>query len=184
MKKIILITFVGIIAFLLSCDDSSNKSNDSSNDPVSEEQAKLNESLNPVAIGLTGDSFGTDATIAHNGAPLTTDETIRDVYTNLSEGESIRVGTIFTKHTFLKGEQGRKSDLVVTFAMIKREAGYYPDGGDWEYVKMPNDGTNNYLQNPNGKLPTTEDNINRGKIVACASCHQHPLAGSDFVFTY
>jgi hypothetical protein len=53
----------------------------------------------------------------------------------------------------MKLADGSKGMLQVTFAMIKREEGYYPLGGDFEYVMMPNDGSNDYEVNPNGMLP-------------------------------
>ena len=50
------------------------------------------------------------------------------------------------------------------FAMEKKEAGYNPEGGDWEYVVMDGEGR---VQN-------------RGKLGGCARCHAE--AATDFVF--
>jgi hypothetical protein len=50
-------------------------------------------------------------------------------------------------------------------AMIKREAGYNPDGGDWEYLVL------------NG---AASEIVERGKLTRCSSCHQ-PYQGRDYV---
>src|SRR5262249_6537769 len=51
-----------------------------------------------------------------------------------------------------------------TFAMEKRERGYFPEGGDWKYV----------VASPAGVL---ED---AGQLQLCARCHAE--AGPDFLF--
>jgi hypothetical protein len=50
------------------------------------------------------------------------------------------------------------------FAMQKREAGYFPAGGDWEFVVVGRD----------GRVEA------RGKLESCARCHAE--APVDFVF--
>jgi hypothetical protein len=47
------------------------------------------------------------------------------------------------------------------FAMVKREPGYYPAGGDWEYV----------VTRADGRL---ED---RGQLTLCARCHADGVSG-------
>jgi hypothetical protein len=47
------------------------------------------------------------------------------------------------------------------FAMVKREPGYYPAGGDWEYVVTHSDGR-------------LED---RGQLQQCARCHAEGTSG-------
>jgi len=74
---------------------------------------------------------------------------------------------------------GSKGMLQVTFAMAKREAGYYPEGGDWEYVMMPNNTGNDFNTQPNGALPDASNTDMRGKLAMCVACH---TAQSDFLF--
>jgi hypothetical protein len=50
-------------------------------------------------------------------------------------------------------------------AMIKREAGYNPEGGDWEYLVL--DGAASKI-------------IEQGKLTRCSSCHR-PYVRNDFV---
>jgi hypothetical protein len=54
-----------------------------------------------------------------------------------------------------------------TFAMVKREPGYYPAGGDWEYVVTVAEGR-------------IED---RGQIQLCARCHADGTSGWLFGLT-
>ncbi|MET0591280.1 MAG: hypothetical protein ABW133_01175, partial [Polyangiaceae bacterium] len=51
-----------------------------------------------------------------------------------------------------------------TFAMVKRAAGFFPEGGDWEYVALDAEGH-------------VED---RGKLPLCARCHAEANADSVF----
>ena len=53
----------------------------------------------------------------------------------------------------------------VLTAMIKREAGYYPEGGDWEYLVL--DGAASKI-------------VERGKLTRCSGCHV-PYKFSDFI---
>jgi len=48
--------------------------------------------------------------------------------------------------------------------MIKRDAGFFPEGGDWEYVATDRDGWV----------------ADRGQLKACARCHAE--AKADWVF--
>jgi hypothetical protein len=38
--------------------------------------------------------------------------------------------------------------------MVKREAGYNPQGNDFEYMRIPFDAATNYTLHPNGNLPS------------------------------
>ena len=142
-------------------------------------QADLNAAVMEEDLMVTGTKYGEDVSIPHNGMPISVDSTYRDIYSNIGMKEDLRVAAILTKATFMKKPDGSKGDLQVTFAMIKREEGYYPDGGDFEYVLMPNDGTNDYETNPNGILPD-ESSPMRGKLANCASCHSK-VEGFSFV---
>ncbi len=58
------------------------------------------------------------------------------------------------------------TEPVALGVMIKREAGYDPDGGNWEYA---------YLNGPNFSQVT------RGPLENCRSCHANQ-ASADFLF--
>jgi hypothetical protein len=70
------------------------------------------------------------------------------------------VGSLLVKEKF--GGDG-KSQLFT--GMWKREAGYFPELGDWEFFTV--DGASNKI-------------LERGKLASCASCHQEMTKG-DFV---
>jgi hypothetical protein len=53
---------------------------------------------------------------------------------------------------------------AATFVMQKREAGFFDEGGDWEYTAVRADGT-------------IED---RGRLASCARCHAEAAAGWIF----
>ncbi|MCF8309352.1 MAG: cytochrome P460 family protein [Bacteroidales bacterium] len=177
------IYFLGLllVGFATSCENDDNGDNNVE-EPYEATQADLDGSTNPVDLGVTGTPYGEDVTVAHNGQPISPDSTIRDIYTGLGDvSDEIQKGTVFTKHTFMKNPDGTKGELAVTFAMIKREADYYPEGGDWEYVVMPNDGSTDYDEHPNGVLPDAESD-SRGRLANCASCHAS-ADGNNFLFT-
>jgi len=50
------------------------------------------------------------------------------------------------------------------FAMVKRDPGFFPEGGDWEWIAIGSD----------------DNVVARGKLAACARCHADAVA--DFVF--
>jgi hypothetical protein len=73
------------------------------------------------------------------------------------------VGSIIVKEKFSTAEGG--SPELMT-AMRKREAGYNPESGDWEYLVINGEGT---------KVEA------RGKLDECMSCHA-AVGKQDFVF--
>lgn len=66
------------------------------------------------------------------------------------------VGAIIVKEK-LKLADGKATKLTAYGAMVKREKGYDPEHGDWEYV----------YADLSGATPKIE----RGKIESCARCH-------------
>jgi len=142
-------------------------------------QADLNKAINVEDENVTGTPYGADVTISHNGTTVSPDSTFRDIFSNISLTTDVAMGTVFTKRTYLRNADGSKGNLQVTFAMAKREAGYNPDGGDWEYVMMPYSATNDYSAQPNGMLPDASQTDMRGKLAMCASCHS---AQSSYLF--
>lgn len=180
MKKVsLLLTTAIVMAMAVNLSSCSKDDDDDEVQDYTLTQADLNATNNAFELDVTGSPFGSSS-IAHNGNPdMTADDTFRDIYTNLaSNSDSPEIGTIISKHTFSKDADGNKADLLVTFAMIKRKSGYYADGGDWEYMVMPNDGSNDYATNPNGAIATLDEN--RGQLSNCAGCHA--AGGDDFLF--
>ena len=162
--------FVVAMGTLLLLTPSCKKDEDS-NPTYTLTQSDLNKSTNAEDLDVTGTEYGVDVSIPHNGMPISPDSTFRDIYSNIAKSDAIKVGTIFTKKTWMKKPDGSKGMMQVTFAMAKRESGYNPAGGDFEYVMMPNDGSNDYAINPMGMLPDVSNTDMRGKLGTCAGCH-------------
>ena len=170
------------MGFPLLWTSCTNDNNDDPDPTYTLTQADMNGSDKEVELNATGRKYG-DASIPHGGSGLTTEDTYRDIYSNIGfkSSDASASGTIFTKRTYMKNADGSKGELLVTFAMAKREAGYFPDGGDWEYVMMPNDGSNDYSENPNGMLPDASATDMRGQLASCAGCHAK--ASNDYLFS-
>lgn len=151
-------------------------------DGVQTSQKDLDAAITPVKLSVTGTPLG-DVSIAHDGRDISADSSFRDSYTNMSlpKGE-IKPGTIFTKRAYLKKSDGSKGNLEMLFAMIKQKKGYYPAGGDWEYISISPEKNIDYKVHPNGMLPAKADDEMRGKISMCGDCHK-AASGKDFVFT-
>lgn len=73
------------------------------------------------------------------------------------------VGSIVVKEK-LKDLRGGEPELLT--AMVKREAGYYPAGGDWEYLVL--DGAASSI-------------TQRGKLDSCNACHSG-YQDDDYLF--
>ena len=70
----------------------------------------------------------------------------------------------------VKLKLNRGHEITSYGAMVKRETGYWPGNGDWEYFYAEYD-----------KDGTSLINITHGRIESCAACHQQAEA-SDYVF--
>jgi hypothetical protein len=81
-------------------------------------------------------------------------------YTNLAPSSQFGVGSVLVK----KHVSTSSSAPGPIFAMAKRDPGFFPEGGDWEYVVIDAD----------GRLE------GRGKLAACARCHAE--GNADRVF--
>lgn len=175
--------------FLFSCDDDDNNGDDDDdnhNDTTfTLSQDILNGSINEVKIGLIG-PFTTAAdsviSIGHPGDDA--DSTFRDVYSNMADASlAAQPGDLITKRTYAMNGDGSRGALKATFAMFKRESGYNTVSGDWEYVVMPFDSTNDYTLNPNGLLPAEDVTSLRGKIGSCMDCHSTD-GNNDYRFVF
>jgi len=121
--------------------------------------------------------------IAHNGQPTGGDSTIRDIFTSTGSAPVIEPGTVVTKHTYAKNEDGSKGQLFVTFAMIKHLEGYSEVSNDWEYISMPNnDETVDYSVNPNGVLANAAVSGVPAADLNCVTCHA-AAGGGDQLFS-
>ncbi len=153
--------------------------------PISITQGDVNSSNNALALFETGVTF--PASIGHNGTmpDQGNTTTFRSTYTNLIGLTSpITPGTIFTKKAY-HNNGGIVDTLQAFFGMVKREAGYWAAGGNFEYWMTPYDqNTLDTLQMPMGMLPPIVDDMMRGKIMMCAGCHADASAGGDFIFNY
>ncbi|GEM_PF-2433458 len=97
---------------------------------------------------------------------------IKDVYVNDRGIASFRsgempfpAGSVIVKENFKPLSGGEKGALMALTAMVKMNAGYHPEGGDWAYI-----------QTVPGFSETT-----LGKVEKCASCHAS-VSHKDFVF--
>jgi hypothetical protein len=159
MKKLTLC--IGIAVLFLSCASGPDDPNATKPDAYNGYQTwkKVNTST------ISGDETGVLGS-AHEGSAG-----FREVYVNatgeaVSGGASLPypVGSVIVKESF-KNAGGSKGDLSSVTIMAKREAGYDPDNGDWEYLML----------NPRMKVQA------QGRLSGCISCHL--AADSDFVFT-
>ncbi len=157
-------------ALIISCSDD----DDDAVEPFKATQGDLD-----LVANFIGDFTG--GNMAHGGPDGTSpDSTVREVFASRSLSGDIPVGTIVTKNTYKRGADGKKTDkLYVSFAMIKREAGYDSDNGNWEYVKIAYDESVDYKTHPYGKLPSEGEN--RGKLSSCIGCHSG-ASGGDYLF--
>jgi hypothetical protein len=80
------------------------------------------------------------------------------------------VGTILLKESFLN-EDSRPGQSLLLAGMIKREAGYDSEFGDWEYFQSAQNGQ--LLINGNSKSADIRE--------TCVSCHSN-IQEKDFVF--
>jgi len=162
---------VAMALVLSSCSDDDDK------DPAELliTQAQLDESTNFIK------SF-TGGQMAHAG-PLVddADSTIREVFSSeISLDGGLSTGVIVTKNTYKKNPDGSKGDLLLSFAMIKREAGYDDENENWEYVMIPFDENVDYSDHPYGILPEVGSDM-RGQLASCISCHAGG-GGGDYLF--
>ena len=114
---------------------------------------------------ITGDATGVLGS-AHEGARGFREVFINDVGKNAGSGGSYSQGTLIVKESYKKASSGGKGDLTGLTIMVKREAGYDPENGDWEYL------------NATSALKIRA----QGKLGGCINCHAAAF-DSDYVFT-
>jgi hypothetical protein len=131
-------------------------------------------------LGITGDPFN-----AFGADTSTTLHKIRDLFCNTENSAPVQIGSVWVRRAY-KYNAGVKGVLINDVVMVKRETGYYPDGGDYEYMNIPYDSTVDYIAHPNGILPAVSDTTHRGtgaKLQTCVTCHALASAGSDRLYS-
>ncbi|MCL1144183.1 cytochrome P460 family protein [Shewanella gaetbuli] len=81
------------------------------------------------------------------------------------------VGTQFIKENYTM-HNGKPGDAHSVTIMIKRQPGYNPKGGDWEYMQFNSQGET-IIQGSG-----VEENVNQ----LCANCHEK-IAERDYIFS-
>lgn len=74
-------------------------------------------------------------------------------------GTALPVGTTIVKEKWTRDKPNAKGTLTAIAAMVKHEAGYAKEQGDWEYL---------YAELPIAGKPMKVD---RGQIATCVECH-------------
>ena len=160
MRKSPLPVLLAVVAVFMSC----------ATDPNATEVASLDGYPTWFQVNseiITGDATGTLGRNVHQGSTG-----FRNVFVN-PVGEAVitgdadtpyPAGTIFVKDSYAE-QDGAMGDLADVTVMVKREAGFDPDNGDWEYMLLTN----------------TLSVRNQGAIGMCISCHA-AAANRDFVF--
>ncbi len=173
MKQLALTLLAVIIGSLfVACSDDDDNNVDTE---FVATQSDLNAATNSIMTNVTGGGF------SHGGTDPEGNDTYRDIFSNRTDLSSLPKGTIIAKKTHARLDGDVKGDLMIAFAMVKREAGYDPDNQDWEWMKMPFDADNNYDTNPFGVIPDVSDTENRGKLAGCIGCH-NGAPGGDFTW--
>lgn len=116
---------------------------------------------------ITGDDTGTLGRNVHQGATGFRDVYVNSVGASVATGETdgdFPVGTILVKNSF-EDDGGSAGDLADITVMVKREAGYDPENGDWEYMM----------------LTSTMRVRSQGVINNCVACHT-AAAANDYAF--
>lgn len=144
-------------------------------------QTQLDAVISPIpaAQNLRGNPFAVPGHSSHSG-PVTLvpspDSTERSVYSSHPATLPVPLATIVSKRIWRVQPNGTRGARLSTFIMVKQNPGYYPEGGDYEYILIPA-GSINHTVNPNGVLTSA---ARRGKLSDCAACHA--LGGPDFLF--
>ncbi len=159
----------------VSCEDD----DDDKDEPFTTTQAHIDKSMTLVETVSGSEKYGEDVTIPHGGKDLTSDQTIREVYASNAGG--LEYMTVLTKRTYMKKADGTKGDLLATFAMVKHEAGYSAESGDWEWFMMPNDPKVDYTKFPNGSITGEGAASGKADMAMCNGCHMK-ADGGDFSF--
>lgn len=137
------------------------------------------DQINTVSLASDTTITGNIFNVRNDGS----DKNIKDIYSNKPFDRTVQTGDIFVIRNFLN-EDGQRGALDFVDVMVRREDGFNPFAGDFEYFRMGYDSMTNYAMHPNGIVPTIDNVYDRGKDVAraaCVACHRN--GGQDFLFT-
>lgn len=134
----------------------------------------------PAAEAITGDPYH-----GFRNDSGTVIGKLRALFTNTRDYEPVEPGAIWIcrLYRYADGSRGALLDIEV---MLKREPGYFTEGGDYEYMAIPYDSTVDYAAHPNGILPSADDRLHRGKgvgVARCVACHHYGGAGGDRLYS-
>ena len=128
---------------------------------LAEAGTKLDPGFDPASLSRIGPSFVSRGHFAGRWtAEISVNDAARASYTGLTASTRFAEGSVLAK----KHAAVSTSAPGPTFAMVKRAPGFFPEGGDWEYVALDAEGH-------------VED---RGKLPLCARCHAEANADSVF----
>jgi hypothetical protein len=144
-----------------------------------------------LEAGIIGDRFH----VFHKGptSPLPADDlqtinhSLRDVISTTSSiNDDQPTGTVYVRmfYSIADTTQPNRDSLLSVMVMVKHDPGFFKDGGDWEYIKIPITAGVAPPKHPYGLLDNASSEIQRGKIESCANCHQETtsLKMKNFLF--
>lgn len=128
---------------------------------IPDASAPLDPGIDLLSVRPVGKAFVSRGHFAGRWtAEVSVNDTARSAYTALTPSTRFAEGSVLVKkHTTVSA-----SAPGPIFAMAKRAAGFFPEGGDWEYVALDAEG---HVQE-------------RGKLTLCARCHAEGNADSVF----
>lgn len=86
------------------------------------------------------------------------------------QGDPMPAGSVVVKEKYVRRSQTHSpAQMTALGVMIKREPGYAPENGDWEYAYITLDNTTQF------------QNVTRGRIATCIDCHAN-RSETDFLF--
>lgn len=150
-----------VFALLASCGTTDPNATSSEDLSSYETWTKVNDET------ITGDATGTLGQQVHEGAGGFREVFVNSVGEPVFAGEAstpFPVGTIIVKESY-PDAGGSKGDLSTLTVMVKREAGYDADNGDWEWVML----------GPDMGIRT------QGALASCYQCHA-VAADTDYSF--
>jgi hypothetical protein len=123
----------------------------------------------PSDNGITGTPFG-------HRENDSTRFLIRDIFSNVSSGQSLGSGSVIAIRAY-ENIDGKRGKLKLIDLMVKKQSGYNTNGGDFEYMRIKYNVATDYSTHPNGLLPAVSEQELRGKDLiispeSCVSCHQ------------
>ncbi len=187
MKQTIARGFFAVFAIVVAVTAVSCRKDKETADRPAEKQIHITQNdldaatliVSAKDTGITGDPYYA----AYPDSSI--DGRIRDLHASIPTSDSIVPGSIFVRKTY-KYQNEVRGRLLNTTVMVKREAGFFSAGGDYEYMRIPFDPSTDYAKHPNGMLPEISETTCRGSdqiaFASCVTCHMKPQTGPDRLF--